>query len=644
MSRSSASILAKGLILIAVPLIFELVFLLAFFQFQQHYNKVLEQESNARELVYHTNEMYLCLVEALSLKVGNTLFAFPDKRSDTILKQMNREYSIAEHLAAGRREVQPLLRDIKTGIANSVQLISQFKKPAASTDSITTGGSPDFNSMMTVDKNMGLLQDFVNQIISLGDELRDFSEQQDLSNTALPAAVLDARKAISYILLVGFISSFSLTAILLAFFMQGIYKKIDVLFENTKRLSSGKELLPITQSTDELGQLDQTFHEMAAALAAATKQEHAVIVNAADTICVLDQDEQLKFINPAGEKLLDSLLDPQWKQDERPTALPFNFSSSEKNADSKEYFKTQLSQIAQGSGHGTFELELADKNGKNSSTLWRVQWSPAEQEFFCVVENISAKKALKARKLAFTTMIADQLKRPLLSIQGYLQHLSNSTEELNSSISERATQAWESSKRLLKLLDDLLEADKQTGARSELERQRVNLDDVVDKGVNAVLLLAEQKNICIRFMRTGVELSLEPDRILQVLINLLSNAIKYTAPGKEIEITMESVDDYVLVRVIDQGCGISENQIGRLFGAYAQLDETKSSDSAEIARNTQEAMTRGTGLGLAVAKEIVELHGGTIGVESQMHKGSTFWFKLPIQSPNDAHGTIEDAN
>jgi signal transduction histidine kinase len=102
-----------------------------------------------------------------------------------------------------------------------------------------------------------------------------------------------------------------------------------------------------------------------------------------------------------------------------------------------------------------------------------------------------------------------------------------------------------------------------------------------------------------------------------VMVNLLGNAVKFSPPGGTVEVTVEELPDVVCVKVTDQGRGIPKHMLTSVFERFKQV---------EVADATKK---KGSGLGLAICKAIIEQHGGTIGVESEEGRGSTFWFKLP---------------
>jgi signal transduction histidine kinase len=141
---------------------------------------------------------------------------------------------------------------------------------------------------------------------------------------------------------------------------------------------------------------------------------------------------------------------------------------------------------------------------------------------------------------------------------------------------------------------------------------------LLDTVVGAQEFAAEQKAIHLQTsIAPGIErLELDPDRIALVLSNLLSNAIRHTARGGRVEIRVERSEGAARFEVIDPGDGIPPEYQKRVFEKFFQVPGRKSG---------------GAGLGLSIAREIVEAHGGEIGVESQPGRGSRFWFTLPAR-------------
>jgi signal transduction histidine kinase len=129
------------------------------------------------------------------------------------------------------------------------------------------------------------------------------------------------------------------------------------------------------------------------------------------------------------------------------------------------------------------------------------------------------------------------------------------------------------------------------------------------------------RGIKVQCVFTEATVYADAGRMIQVMINLLSNALKFSGEGTTIKVVAEQLDDVVEVQVIDQGRGIPASHLASIFGRFEQVEAT------------DRTLKGGTGLGLAICKAIVEAHGGTIGVESELGHGSKFWFRLPHHAP-----------
>ena len=175
-----------------------------------------------------------------------------------------------------------------------------------------------------------------------------------------------------------------------------------------------------------------------------------------------------------------------------------------------------------------------------------------------------------------------------------------------------------SGKHLLSLINDILDLSKVEAGRMELELGTFSLREALENGLT---MLRE------RASRHGIGLGLEVDpavdlieaderKVKQVIFNLLSNAVKFTRDGGRVEVTARRVDGEVQMAVQDTGIGIAPEDQEHIFEEFRQVGQGA-------------ARTEGTGLGLALAKRLIDLHGGRIGVESEPGVGSTFTFTLP---------------
>jgi signal transduction histidine kinase len=153
----------------------------------------------------------------------------------------------------------------------------------------------------------------------------------------------------------------------------------------------------------------------------------------------------------------------------------------------------------------------------------------------------------------------------------------------------------------------------------QLYLAQIKIKTVIKRAVASVRTFADRNKIEIEADPTNVELEADPDRLVQVLVNLLTNAVKFSPPNSAITISVTEDSDWVQVTVKDRGRGIPESHRAVIFERFRQVEDADAQEKG------------GTGLGLSICKNIVEVHGGTIGVDSEDGKGSSFWFKLPKQ-------------
>ncbi|TDL57604.1 two-component sensor histidine kinase [Paenibacillus dendritiformis] len=173
--------------------------------------------------------------------------------------------------------------------------------------------------------------------------------------------------------------------------------------------------------------------------------------------------------------------------------------------------------------------------------------------------------------------------------------------------------------RLYRLIEDMEKLSEAEGARFELNLKRINMSQMVKGVYEGFLFLSKEKDIRFVFDKplTPFYLDIDPDRVAQILSNVIYNAIKYTPRGGTVVLGMERENGHMLLYCRDDGVGISEEDLPRIFDRFYRADKSRSRDSG------------GLGVGLSIAKALVEAHRGTIWAESAPGKGSTFWIRLP---------------
>ncbi len=234
----------------------------------------------------------------------------------------------------------------------------------------------------------------------------------------------------------------------------------------------------------------------------------------------------------------------------------------------------------------------------------------------------SKEHQLEEMKLDFVTMAVHELRTPLTALKGYSYlFLRNYKAGMDKTQAEMMSKINIATLRLVSLVENLLNV-------SKIENKATNLDTrCLDWGVNVkevvmeMAELAKSRNIEITVLEPSSHwphVKVDKFRINEVLINLLVNAINYSDPDKKISISFDLQDDFITTHIADQGKGIAKDALPRLFTKFFRA-------SAPLM-----AGSKGNGLGLYISKSIVEMHGGKIWVESELDKGSTFSFSVPI--------------
>jgi signal transduction histidine kinase len=227
-----------------------------------------------------------------------------------------------------------------------------------------------------------------------------------------------------------------------------------------------------------------------------------------------------------------------------------------------------------------------------------------------------------ARQRAFVADASHEFRTPLTLIRAtteYVQRLPDASptvrEELGNVVDEIDATS--------RLVDDLLVLARVDSAELPLRRQPTDLSELAREATDAVAPLAGGSELSLSFSAPpGLLADVDPDRIRQVLRILLDNAIAYTPAGGKIHVSVERHDNRARIAVTDTGAGIAPVEQGRVFDRFYRADRARA------------RATGGTGLGLAIARALVQAHGGEIGLTSESGRGTTVWLTVPLMAPS----------
>lgn len=232
-------------------------------------------------------------------------------------------------------------------------------------------------------------------------------------------------------------------------------------------------------------------------------------------------------------------------------------------------------------------------------------------------------------KTEFVSIASHQLRTPLSAIKWFLEMLlDGDAGKINKEQRDFLQQAFDSNTRMISLVNGLLNVSRLEAGRIAIEPVPTDLVKLCQVIINESKPLISAHHLKFKFTKPAKidKINIDPKLISQVVANLLSNGIKYT-PGKgkvELKISIEKPN--IKISVVDSGMGIPRNQQSKLFQKFFRADNAVSKE------------TEGTGLGLYVAKSVVEASGGKIGFNSEENKGSTFWFTLPLSGSKKMKG------
>ena len=240
------------------------------------------------------------------------------------------------------------------------------------------------------------------------------------------------------------------------------------------------------------------------------------------------------------------------------------------------------------------------------------EWADAKEE------ELNAYKQDQGYRREFLGNVSHELKTPIFNIQGYVQTLLDGgleDQNINLKYLQRANKSID---RMINIVEDLEVISRLETEQSQLDLQSFNIVRLAHEATEALELKADEMNIKLKVVnecKTNFAVG-DRDKIQQVFINLLSNSIKYGKKGGKTIIRFCNMDNNMLIEVSDDGIGIEQDSLDRLFERFYRVDKNR---SREIG---------GTGLGLAIVKHILEGHNQTINVRSTKDVGSTFSFIL----------------
>ncbi|PZM81336.1 MAG: hypothetical protein DKT66_19155 [Candidatus Melainabacteria bacterium] len=596
----------KALILVTVPLVFELGFVAGFAYLVNQVDKERAREAHARDVAGHLNVLLRLVMERSSSLIVSHFTSRETfrRRADLAKKRFYKEKEIITNLVAENPHEREAWDKIYKLMDEGDRFFDHAKTMVDIGNKLAAG-----MEMVKVNRLMADVFQAIDHLV----------EEQEAETQETKRKQAEVRGQIEILIYAAVFLNILLAVYLAISFNRSTALRLKVVLDNTYKLASQQPLSAPLRGDDELAHLDRTFRKMADALASMRRKETAILTSAADIICSLDEERRFTQANPAASRQwgydIDDLIGRRLDQLLNPKELQPSID--------------QVNSIIETKGQGAFTNQIVTGSGEERDCEWSVVWSNEEKSLMCVVHDITERKQIDQLKRDFVAMVSHDLRTPLTSIQMVHSLLAaGAYGELSDDGKESVEGAQDCCDRLITLVNDLLDLERMESGRMDLSLDSVLLSEIIKPSLNMVANAVKQKKIDIKLGTTlDPIVTADKERIIQVLINLISNAIKFSPENSTIQITTEIDDSFAIIKVKDEGRGVPESMRVSIFERFKQVKKSDSKDR------------KGSGLGLAISKAIVELHGGQIGVNSEEGKGSTFYFSLPLANSKNTEQT-----
>ncbi len=403
-----------------------------------------------------------------------------------------------------------------------------------------------------------------------------------------------------------------LIAVILSFiFAKTITNPIENITKGAKLLSLGELDTKLSvSSNDEIGTLTETFNDMADALnrtiakvEGERKKLDTLFLYMTDGVAAFSADGGLIHYNPAAVGML-GLSGRETKTYEDvfgKDTIPFS------------------KLLAVSEGHIEESLDIGEKNLKVSFAPFG---ESAERGVIAVIHDFTEQQKLENSRREFIANVSHELRTPLTNVKSYTETLAenpDTPDEMKKSFFEVILNETD---RMTRIVKDLLTLSRLDSAKMDWKTEKFPLKKSVENAYRSMEIEARRHNhkLSLSIDSELPEITADRERIEQIFVNFLSNAVKYTPDNGKIDFSAEKNGDTVVITVRDNGIGIPQKDLPRLFERFYRVDKARSREKG------------GTGLGLAIAKEIVEHYGGKIKLDSIYGRGTTVSVIFPLEN------------
>ncbi|MBI4454843.1 MAG: phosphate regulon sensor histidine kinase PhoR [Acidobacteria bacterium] len=427
------------------------------------------------------------------------------------------------------------------------------------------------------------------------------------------SVIQDAREEVRHVIYWLSFLAFLASIVLAYLLSHGISRSAAAMAKTAKTVASGDLQARTTMKGPlELQVLGRALNQMTDRLvsqlqhnAAERQRLRTILEGMGEGVLMMDPHGNVEFINPACRQMLDL---PGQVQGRKMIEVVRQLELEKAMHHAVTAKRSQK-----------LELELQALRKDVSVNLYPILKESSVSGVVVVFQDVTELRRLENLRKDFVANVSHELRTPLTSIRGYAETLLSEADLDERTRHEFHSIIYKNATRLSALINDLLQLSSLESRRETLERETLDLREVAQSVLTSMHnSLADKKLKCS--LVSDPEVTVQGNRrgLEQVFYNLLDNAIKYTPEGGSVDVKIHKNEGKIRVAIKDTGIGIPAEDLPRIFERFYRVDKSRSREMG------------GTGLGLSIVKHLVQLHGGTIEVESRPNEGSTFIFQLPI--------------
>jgi two-component system phosphate regulon sensor histidine kinase PhoR len=437
---------------------------------------------------------------------------------------------------------------------------------------------------------------------------------------AVPVTVVaELRREIRQTVLVSLVIGLVLAVVLGAWLTRRVTRPLSRLTYVAKAYAKGDLTVNApTAPIQEVHELAETLNIMAQAihdhineLTAERNQAAAILESMAEGVIAVDPKGRALLVNPAASTLL---------------GLPSTQVTGQSLFEVVRHHEIQelLREMLQNRQRMTHDMTVFQPK-ERSLRIHAVpcqNCGPTGPCAVLVIQDVTEHNLYEQLRKEFVANVSHELKSPLTSIQSLTETLLGGAINDSASNQRFVQLIDDDARRLSRLIDDLLSLSQIESQAEPLKRSAVALKPLIDAVVTSLRPAIDSRRLTVRIeCPAALALQADPDRLRQVFINLIDNAIKYNKDGGTITVSATRDNAWIKVTIADTGIGIPAKDLPRIFERFYRVDKARSRELG------------GTGLGLSIVKHIIEAHGGTVSVTSELGRGSVFTVWLPVRLP-----------